>query len=71
MADSKCVEVVKTGYLVKSPPLSRAPVSQWHKRWFQLMDSRLVFPMAKRYVRLNYYQSETDAKSLSDPKGKL
>ena len=62
-------EFVKAGYLIKSPPLSRAPVAQWHRRWFLLMDSALVFPMAKRYVRLDYYQSEADAKRLADPKG--
>ncbi len=63
-------EFVKGGYLVKSPPLSRALVSQWHRRWFVLMDSRLVYPLAERYVRLMYYQSEADAKRLADPKGK-
>lgn len=62
-------EFVKAGYLVKSPPLSRAYVSQWHRRWFLLMDSRLVYPLAQRYVRLVYYQSEADAKRLADPKG--
>ncbi len=69
MSESECGEVVKTGYLVKSPPLSRAPVSQWHRRWFKLMDSKRVYPMAKRFIRLDYYQSEADAKSLADPKG--
>ena len=62
-------EFVKAGYLIKSPPLSRALVSQWHRRWFLLMDSRLVYPLAERYVRLVYYQSEADAKRLADPKG--
>lgn len=62
-------EVVKCGYLVKSPPQSRAPVAHWHKRWFLLMDSKLVYPMGERYVRMDYYQSEADAKRLADPKG--
>lgn len=64
-------EFVKAGYLVKSPPISRACVSQWHRRWFLLMDSRLVFPLAERYVRLVYYQSETDVRRLADPKGTI
>ena len=69
-ADGPCRgEFVKAGYLVKSPPLSRALVSQWQRRWFLLMDSRLVYPLAERYVRLAYYQSEADAKRLADPKG--
>lgn len=34
------------------------------------MDSKLVYPLAARYVRLEYYQSEQDAKRLADPKGK-
>ena len=62
-------EFVKAGYLVKSPPLSRSYVSQWHRRWFLLMDSRLVHPFAERYVRLVYYRNEADAKRLADPKG--
>ena len=33
------------------------------------MDSRLVYPLADRYVRLEYYQSEVEAKRLADPKG--
>ncbi|XP_064401081.1 sesquipedalian-1-like isoform X2 [Halichondria panicea] len=62
-------EFVKAGYLVKSPPEFKALVAQWHKRWFLLMDSKLVYPLAARYVRLEYYQSEQDAKRLADPKG--
>lgn len=62
-------EFVKAGYLVKSPPASRALVAQWHRRWFLLMDSKLVYPMADRYVRLDYYQNEAEAKRLADPKG--
>ena len=64
-----CGEIVKVGYLVKSPPTNRGLVSQWHKRWFLLMDSKLVFPTADRYVRMDYYHSEVDAKRLADPKG--
>ncbi len=60
---------MKAGYLVKSPPEFKASVAQWHKRWFLLMDSKLVYPLAARYVRLEYYQSEQDAKRLADPKG--
>ncbi len=61
---------MKAGYLVKSPPEFKSLVAQWHKRWFLLMDSKLVYPLAARYVRLEYYQSEQDAKRLADPKGK-
>lgn len=62
-------EFIKAGYLTKSPPESKIKVAQWHKRWFLLMDSRLVYPLADRYVRLEYYQSEIEAKRLADPKG--
>lgn len=61
-------EVVKSGYLIKSPPESKV-AAQWHRRWFVLADSRLVYPLADRYVRLEYYQSEADAKRFADPKG--
>lgn len=63
-------EFVMSGYLTKSPPESKIKVAQWHRRWFLLMDSRLVYPLADRYVRLEYYQSELEAKRLADPKGK-
>lgn len=62
-------EFVMSGYLTKSPPESKIKVAQWHRRWFLLMDSRLVYPLADRYVRLEYYQSEVEAKRLADPKG--
>ena len=62
-------EFVMSGYLTKSPPESKIKVAQWHRRWFLLMDSRLVYPLADRYVRLEYYQSEIEAKRLADPKG--
>ena len=62
-------EVVKAGYLVKSPPEKPGKVAQWHKRWFVLADSRLVYPLADRYVRLEYYQSEGEARKMADPKG--
>ena len=58
-----------SGYLTKSPPESKIKVAQWHRRWFLLMDSGLVYPLADRYVRLEYYQSEIEAKRLADPKG--
>lgn len=63
-------EVVKSGYLTKSPPEGRAAIAQWHRRWFVFSDSLLVYPLAKRYVRMEYYQSEEDAKKLKDPKGR-
>jgi len=62
-------EIIKAGYLTKSPPEKSGRVAQWHKRWFVLADSRLVYPVAPRYVRLEYYQSEEEAKRLADPKG--
>lgn len=62
-------EVVRCGYLTKSPPEKAAKVAQWHRRWFVLADSRLVYPLADRYVRLEYFQNESDAKRLADPKG--
>ena len=61
-------EVVKSGYLIKSPPEAKM-AAKWHKRWFVLSDSKLVYPLADRYVRLEYYQSEGEAKKLADPKG--
>lgn len=69
MASSRRGEVVLSGYLTKSPPESRSAVSQWRRRWFVLADSKLVYPLAARYVRFEYYSSEEDAKSLADPKG--
>lgn len=63
-------EVVKSGYLTKSPPEGRAAIAHWHRRWFVFSDSLLVYPLAKRYVRMEYYQSEEDAKKLKDPKGR-
>ena len=62
-------EVIKVGYLTKSPPVS-APMSQWRKRWFVLCDSLRAYPLAERYVRLEYYQSESEQRKLMDPKGK-
>lgn len=61
---------MKSGYLTKSPPEGRAAIAQWHRRWFVFSDSLLVYPLAKRYVRMEYYQSEEDAKRLKDPKGR-
>ncbi|XP_064388689.1 uncharacterized protein LOC135336766 isoform X2 [Halichondria panicea] len=61
-------EFVKAGYLVKSPPQFK-PLSQWQKRWFILLDSKLVYPLSARYVRLEYYQSHQYAEKLANPKG--
>ena len=63
-------EVVRAGYLTKSPPEKAGKMmAQWHRRWFVLADSHLVYPLADRYVRLEYYQNESEAKRLADPKG--
>lgn len=59
-------EIVRSGNLTKSPPEKPGKVAQWHKRWFVLADSRLVYPLAERYVRLEYYQSESEVKKLAD-----
>ena len=64
-------EFIKAGYLTKSPPDKSRRVAQWHKRWFLLADSRLVYPLAQRYVRLEYYKNEEEAKRLADPIGEL
>ena len=62
-------EIIKVGYLTKSLQEKSGRVAQWHKRWFVLADSRLVYPVAPRYVRLEYYQNEEEAKRLADQKG--
>lgn len=62
-------ETVKTGYLTKSPPGSSGKLRRWQRRWFVLLDSRLSYPLAERYVRIEYYQTEADVKKLVDPKG--
>lgn len=64
-------EIVKSGYLTKSPPVDAPSISQWRRRWFVLRDSIRSYPLAERYVRLEYYQNESEARKLSDPKGKL
>lgn len=64
-------EVVKSGYLTKSPPEGAPLMSQWRRRWFVLCDSRRAFPLGERHIRLEYYQSEADARKLADPKGSL
>lgn len=63
-------EVVKAGYLTKSPPERVSKVAQWHRRWFVLSDSHKVYPLAKRYVRMEYYQGEDDTKRMKNPKGR-
>ena len=60
---------MKAGYLTKSPPEGRLTIAQWQKRWFVLADSHRVYPLASRYVRMEYYQSEEDADKLRNPKG--
>ena len=64
-------ELAKAGYLVKSPRESRARAYRWRRRWFILMDSKLVWPLAERYVRLKYYRTEADAKRFADPLGNI
>ena len=63
-------DIVKAGYLTKSPPERSARVAQWHRRWFVLADSRLAYPLAERCVRMEYFQSQEDAKKHKSPKGK-
>ncbi len=64
-------EVVKAGYLTKSPPGDAPPMSQWRRRWFVLCDSFRAYPLAERHVRLEYFQNEAEARKLCDPKGVL
>eukprot|EP00118_Oscarella_pearsei_P009942 m.58808 g.58808 ORF g.58808 m.58808 type:complete len:576 (+) comp34833_c0_seq1:109-1836(+) len=61
-------EVLKRGYLTKSPP-QRQALAKWKRRWCMLCDSRLVYPCAKPYVRLEYYEDETAALACKEPKG--
>lgn len=62
-------EVVKAGYLTKSPPEGRLAIAQWQRRWFVFADSHRAYPLADRYIRMEYYQSEEDAEKCKDPKG--
>ncbi len=62
-------EIVKAGYLTKSPPGAAPPMSQWRRRWFVLCDSLRAYPLAERHLRLEYYQNEGDVRKLCDPKG--
>ena len=62
-------DIVKAGYLTKSPPGAAPPMSQWRRRWFVLCDSLRVYPLAERHLRLEYYQNEGDVRKLCDPKG--
>ena len=66
---SQSSEIVKSGYLTKSPPEVAALVSQWRRRWFVLLDSSRAYPLAERSLRMEYYQSESDTRRLADPKG--
>ena len=63
-------EVVKSGYLTKSPPEGAPLMSQWRRRWFVLCDSSRAYPLAERSLRMEYYQSEEEVKRLADPKGR-
>ena len=58
---------MKSGYLTKSPPEGR--IGQWQKRWFVFADSHRAYPLAPRYVRMEYYQSAEDAEMCRNPKG--
>jgi hypothetical protein len=58
---------VKAGYLTKSPPEGR--LGQWQKRWFVFADSHRAYPLAPRYVRMEYYHSAEDAEMCRNPKG--
>ena len=62
-------EVLKRGYLTKSPP-QRQALAKWKRRWCMLCDSRLVYPCAPPYVRLEYYEDETAALACKEPKGR-
>lgn len=65
-------EIVFRGYLHKSPPESfGSSLKPWRLRWFILADSRLAFPLASPYVRLEYYASEQFANDLNEPKGEI
>lgn len=63
-------EIVFRGYLYKSPPESfGSALKPWRQRWCVLADSRLAFPFATPYVRLEYYTNEQYANELDEPKG--
>lgn len=63
-------EVVKRGYLTKSPP-ARQALAKWKRRWCMLLDSHLVYPLAPRYVRLEYFEDEESQLAGKDPKGAI
>ena len=56
-------EVVKSGYLTKSPPDNKSTFYVWKKRYFILIDSLLVYPFAPRNIRIEYYPSFEESKS--------
>ncbi|XP_065912916.1 uncharacterized protein [Dysidea avara] len=63
-------EVIFRGYLHKSPPESfRNALKPWRQRWVILADSRLAFPYAQPYVRIEYYVNQQLAEDLDEPKG--
>ena len=65
-------DVVKAGHLTKSPPERPGirKVAQWHRRWFVLSDSSIVYPLARRCVQLTYFHCEEDTRKMKDPKGR-
>ncbi len=67
---SNAQEVVKRGYLTKSPPAKQA-LAKWKRRWCMLLDSHLVYPLAPRYVRLEYFDGEESQLAGKEPKGAL
>ncbi|XP_065178932.1 uncharacterized protein LOC135809500 isoform X2 [Sycon ciliatum] len=63
-------DLLKCSYLTKAPPGSDGfTFRQWRRRWFMLCDSAIVYPMAPRSVRLEYYENEEAANGMIDPKG--
>jgi hypothetical protein len=69
MYEAEKKEIVKSGYLTKSPPGDAPPMSKWRRRWFVLRDSLRCYPLSERFVRLEYYQNESESLKLADPKG--
>ena len=56
-------EVVKNGYLTKSPPDNKTAFHGWKKRYFILIDSTRVYPFAPRNIRIEYYTNFEESKS--------
>ena len=72
-ADSRKREMLKCSYLTKAPPgdVESFTLKKWQRRWFVLLDSAIVYPMAPRSVRLEYYENETVANAMGEPKGNV